>query len=38
MADAEAMLALKDLLNRLGSNNLFFQGDSGAPFYGTDFR
>lgn len=40
LADAESMVLLKDLVNRLGSDNLAtdqINGDS-APIYGADFR
>ena len=38
LVEAESMIALKDLFNRLGSSNLFFEGDSGVPSHGVDFR
>lgn len=40
LADAESMVALKDLLNRLGSENLTLDQPSGAkpPVHGVDFR
>jgi len=38
LAEAESMIALKDLFNRLGSSNLYFEGEAGVPSYGADFR
>ncbi|CAO1636716.1 unnamed protein product [Parajaminaea phylloscopi] len=40
LADAESMVALKDLVNRLGSENLAVDQPAGdaAPVYGQDFR
>jgi len=38
MADVESMVALKDLFNRLGSSNLYFEGDNASPSYGADIR
>ncbi|GAA99357.1 hypothetical protein E5Q_06052 [Mixia osmundae IAM 14324] len=40
LADSESMVALKDLLNRLGSDNLTTDqtGGSSAPAHGIDFR
>jgi NADH dehydrogenase (ubiquinone) Fe-S protein 1 len=40
LADAESMVALKDFLNRLGSENLTVDTPAGAkpPVHGTDFR
>lgn len=40
LADAESMVALKDLINRLGSENLTVDQPAGdlAPIYGQDFR
>ncbi|PWN27394.1 putative NADH dehydrogenase 78K chain precursor [Jaminaea rosea] len=41
LADAESMVALKDLMNRLGSENVTVDQpavDSAAPIYSQDFR
>lgn len=40
LADAESIVALKDLVNRLGSDNLTVDAPAGdmAPVYGQDFR
>ena len=40
LADAESMVALKDFLNRLGSENLTVDSPAGAkpPVHGVDFR
>lgn len=38
LVEAESMIALKDLFNRLGSSNLYFEGESGTPSHGADFR
>ncbi len=40
LADTESMVALKDLVNRLGSDNLALdqQGGSSAPTHGVDVR
>lgn len=38
LADAESMIALKDLFNRIGSSNLYFEGENGIPAYGADVR
>jgi hypothetical protein len=38
LVEAESMVALKDLFNRLGSSNLYFEGEAGSPSYGVDFR
>jgi len=38
LADAESMVALKDLFHRLGSDNLLFENERAAPAYGVDVR
>ena len=38
LADAESIMALKDLFNRLGSDNLLFDGETGRPSHGADLR
>ena len=38
LADAESIIALKDLFNRLGSDNLLFDGERASPAHGADFR
>ena len=38
LADAESMVALKELFHRLGSDNLLFENESAAPAYGIDVR
>lgn len=40
LADSESLVALKDLINRLGSDNTSLDGPTGeyAPVHGVDFR
>jgi NADH dehydrogenase (ubiquinone) Fe-S protein 1 len=38
LADAESIVALKDLFARLGSDNFLFDGERAGPAHGADVR